>query len=104
MIFLDSSYLIGIILKKDYYTEKALQLKPLLKHEKKLINNTVLNEVLNSLTVTNSKYDVDELTDLLLSYKVDFLTADDYANAIKSYKYYNHSINFSDCTILEYDD
>lgn len=101
MIFLDSSYLIGVILKKDKYTKRALELKPLLKHEKKLINNTVFNEVLNSLSETNSNYDVDELTDLLLSYKIDFLTADDYADAVASYKYYNHSINFSDCTILQ---
>ena len=34
MIFLDSSYLIGVILKKDKYTKRALELKPLLKHEK----------------------------------------------------------------------
>ena len=101
MIFLDSSYLIGVILKKDKYTKKALELKPVLKHEMKLINNTVFNEVLNSLSAINSNYDVDELTQLLLSYKIDFLNADDYADAVASYKYYNHCINFSDCTILQ---
>ena len=100
MIFLDSTYLIGIILKKDTYSTKALKLKPLLKDEKKLINSTVFNEVLNSLTISNSNYNVDELTELLLSYNIDFLTHDDYADAVTAFKYYNHSVNFSDCTIV----
>lgn len=101
MIFLDTTYIIGLIIKKDDYESKSLQLEPVIEHEKKLINNTVFNEVLNSLTATNSRYDVDELTDLLLSYKIDFLDSDDYADAVASYKYYNHAINFSDCTILQ---
>lgn len=101
MIFLDTTYIIGLIIKKDDYESKSLQLEPVIEHEKKLINNTVFNEVLNSLTTTNSRYDVDELTDLLLSYKIDFLDSDDYADAVASYKYYNHAINFSDCTILQ---
>ncbi|MBR3139779.1 MAG: type II toxin-antitoxin system VapC family toxin [Methanobrevibacter sp.] len=101
MIFLDSTYLIGVILKKDTYTEKALQLKPILKNERKLINNTVFTEVLNSLTATNSNYNVNELTELLLSYEIDFLDQDDYKEAAVSFKYYNHTINFSDCTILQ---
>ncbi len=88
MIFLDSTYLIGIILKKDTYSTKALKLKPLLKDEKKLINSTVFNEVLNSLTISNSNYNID------------FLTHDDYADAVTAFKYYNHSVNFSDCTIV----
>ncbi len=48
MIFLDPIYLIGVILKKENYTKQFLKLKPLLKNEKKLINNTVFNEVLNN--------------------------------------------------------
>ena len=101
MIFLDSTYLIGVILKKDTYTERALQLKSVLKNERKLINNTVFTEVMNSLTATNSTYDADELTGLLLSYEIDFLGPDDYAEAASLYKHYNHAVNFSDCTILQ---
>ena len=101
MIFLDSTYLIGVILKKDTFTEKALKLKPVLKNERKLINNTVFTEVMNSLRATNSTYDADELVELLLSYEIDFLGPDDYVEAVASYKHYNHAINFSDCTILQ---
>ena len=101
MIFLDSTYLIGVILKKDTYTDKALKLKPLLKHKKKIINNIVFNEVLNSLTNVNSEYNVDTLINLLLSYEIDFLTSKDYEDVVKLFKHYNYSVNFSDCTILK---
>lgn len=101
MIFLDTTYIIGLIIKKDNYTSKSLEIEPLIEHEKKIINNTVFNEVLNSLTATNSEYNLDSLTDLLLSYQIDFLTSDDYVDAVALFKYYNHTINFSDCTILK---
>lgn len=100
MIFLDSTYIIGLIIKKDNYTSKSLKLEPIIECEKKLINNTVFNEVLNSLTATNSDYDADTLSSLLLSYEIVFLNADDYAESISLFKYYNYSVNFSDCTIL----
>ena len=48
MIFLDSSYLIGLIIDNDQYHIKATELKHFLKNEKKIINNTVL---LKQLTV-----------------------------------------------------
>ena len=101
MLFLDSTFLIGIILKKDTFTSKALKLIPLIKKEKKIINSVVFNEVLNSLTATNSEYDVDDVIDILLSYEIDFLNEKDYAQAASIFKYYNHAINFSDCTIIK---
>lgn len=100
MIFLDTSYIVGLVIKNDNYSDKSLKLKSYLKNEKKLINNTVFNEVLNSLTSFNSEYSADSLSNLLLSYDVNFLSADDYAESISLFKYYNCSINFSDCTIL----
>jgi predicted nucleic acid-binding protein len=35
MIFLDSSYLIGLIIDNDQHHTKAIELKPYLKNEKK---------------------------------------------------------------------
>ena len=100
MILLDSSYLIGLILKKDTYTPKSNKLKPLIKHEKKLINNVILTEVLNSLTSINSNYDLNNIMDLFKSYEFDFITFDDYMKALSKFKYYNYAVNFSDCIIL----
>ncbi len=100
MIFLDSSYLIGLLVKKDSYVNKSLKIKSIIKDENKLINNTVFNEVLNSLTPNNSNYTIDDSVELLSSFDVDFLTSEDYNDVVESFKYYNQGINFSDCTIL----
>ena len=94
MIFLDSTYLIGLI----YY--KSHLLKPYLGDENKIINNTVFNEVLNSVTSNNSHYDLNHIKKLLLSFNIDFLTSDDYLDSFDIFEYYNFSVNFSDCTIL----
>ena len=101
MIFLDSTYLIGLILKRDTFTKRSIELEPYLYGESKLINNTVFNEVFNSVTSNNLRYNLEEIKSLLLSYNVDILTFDDYLDAMKIFKHYNFSINFSDCTILK---
>lgn len=100
MIFLDSTYLIGLILKNDYLYYKSHLLKSYLDDENKIINNTVFNEVLNSVTSNNSNYDLNHIKKLLLSFNIDFLTSDDYLDSFDIFEYYNFSVNFSDCTIL----
>ena len=100
MIFLDSTYLIGLILKNDSLYYKSHLLKPYLDDENKIINNTVFNEVLNSVTSNNSSYDLNHIKKLLLSFNIDFLTSDDYLDSFDIFEYYNFSVNFSDCTIL----
>lgn len=100
MIFLDSTYLIGLILKNDSLYYKSHLLKSYLDDENKIINNTVFNEVLNSVTSNNSNYDLNHIKRLLLSFNIDFLTSDDYLDSFDIFEYYNFSVNFSDCTIL----
>ncbi len=100
MIFLDSTYLIGLILKNDSLYYKSHLLKPYLDDENKIINNTVFNEVLNSVTSNNSHYDLNHIKKLLLSFNIDFLTSDYYLDSFDIFEYYNFSVNFSDCTIL----
>lgn len=75
-------------------------LKSYLDDENKIINNTVFNEVLNSVTSNNSNYDLNHIKKLLLSFNIDFLTSDDYLDSFDIFEYYNFSVNFSDCTIL----
>lgn len=53
MIFLDTSYINGLILKRDSYNNFSSSIKPFLNHETKATNITVLVEVLNSITPTN---------------------------------------------------
>ncbi|MBQ2651975.1 MAG: type II toxin-antitoxin system VapC family toxin [Methanobrevibacter sp.] len=90
------------MIDNDDYHEKAHQLRPVIDRERKLINNTVLVEVLNSLKKNNHKLELDEIIDALLGLdKVVFLTDDDYDESFKLFKYYNLSVNYSDCTILK---
>lgn len=100
MIFLDSTYLIGLIVKNDSLNHQSYLFEDFLEKENKVINNTVFNEVLNSLTVNNSHYDLFHIRKLLFSFNVDILTYDDYVESFDLFKFYNFSINFSDCTIL----
>ena len=101
MIFLDSSYLIGLIIDNDQHHTKAVELKPCLKNEKKIINNTVLVETLNSIKRTNHSIGTDEIINSILKLDIiDFLTKKDYFKSLELFNYYNQSINYSDCTML----
>ena len=98
---MDSSYLIGLIIDNDQHHTKAVELKPYLKNEKKLINNTVLVETLNNIKSTNHSIDTDEIVNSILKLdSIEFLTREDYFKSIELFNYYNQSINYSDCTIL----
>ena len=59
-------------------------------------------EVLNSLKKNNHKIELDEILDTLLNLdKVVFLTDKDYNESLNLFKFYNLSVNYSDCTILK---
>lgn len=101
MIFLDSSYIKGLILKNDDYNHLSKRIKPYLKHEAKVINTTVLVEVANSIKHGNYERDVSELLTCLKTLDVfDFLAWGDYESSLDWFNYFDRSINFSDCTII----
>ena len=78
------------MIDNDDYREKAHQLRPIIDKERKLINNTVLVEVLNSLKKNNHKIELDEIMDTLLNLdQVVFLTNEDYNESFQLFKYYN---------------
>lgn len=101
MIFLDSSYIKGLILKNDDYNHLSKKIKPYLKHEAKVINTTVLVEVLNAIKVNNYNQDLNELISSLVNLDIfDFLLMDDYEKSLEWFNYFDRNINFSDCTII----
>lgn len=99
MIFLDSSYLIALMLKQDRNYKKASDLKTTIFNERIIINNTVLSEVLNSFNKYNL-LNLEHNVNNMFKFDIDYLTEDDYKKALTYYRYYNTAINFSDCTIL----
>ena len=101
MIFLDSSYIKGLILKNDNYNHLSKKIKPYLENEGKAINSTVLLEVLNSIKQNNYDKSVTDLLYCLLDLDLfDLLIISDYEESMKWFEHYNKSINFADCTII----
>ena len=101
MIFLDTNYINGLIIKRDSYNDFSRNIKPFLEKETKATNITVLVEVLNSLKLNNFNGSFEGILHELLHLGVfDYLSIEDYRKAMRLYKFYNFSINFSDCTIL----
>ena len=101
MIFLDSSYIKSLIIKRDPYKDFSKNVEPILINETKVINVTVIVEVLNTLKRNNYKGSIEDIIGELCNVDiVDWLTKEDYKLALDKFKFYNGSINFADCTIL----
>ena len=100
MIFIDTSFLLAILIKSDINHNKALELSDTF-YENKMINSTVLTETLNLFTGIGGKIGISLYNNLNNMFDIDYLTKNDYDDAIEIYLSYNSSINYSDCTILK---
>jgi predicted nucleic acid-binding protein len=99
VIFVDTSFLIALLISSDQFHEKALNISQTI-NERKVINNTVLNETLNAFTGKGGKIG-KELYDVICEmFDIQYLNSADYDDAIELYLHYDSSINYSDCTIL----
>lgn len=99
MIFIDTSFLIALLISSDKFHEKALRISQTI-NERKVINNTVLNETLNAFTGKGGKLGNDLYNVILEMFDIQYLTHDDYKEVIDLYLHYDSAINYSDCTIL----
>ena len=99
MIFVDTTFLIALLIKTDPLHEKALEISETIR-ERKVINNTVLNETLNAFTGKGGKAGKELYQVILEMFDIRYLDEKDYENAIDIYLNFNSSINYSDCTIL----
>ncbi len=99
MIFVDTTFLIALLIKTDPLHEKALEISETIR-ERKVINNTVLNETLNAFTGKGGKAGKELYQVILEMFDIIYLDEKDYENAIDIYLNFNSYINYSDCTIL----
>lgn len=99
MIFVDTTFLIALLIKTDPLHEKALEISETIR-ERKVINNTVLNETLSAFTGKGGKAGKELYQVILEMFDIIYLDEKDYENAIDIYLNFNSSINYSDCTIL----
>ena len=99
MIFVDTSFLLALLIKTDPFHEKALQIGETI-HEKKVINNVVLTETLNAFTSKGGKVGKELYHGITEMFEIKYLNKSDYDDAIELYLNLDSSINYSDCTIL----
>ena len=102
MIFLDTSYYKGLLDKKDIHHKDSLKISEYLNestNEITVINTTVLVETLNWIAGTRDV--VRNIFDSILEdNKMIYLTPEDYLKSLEINGWYDNSINYSDCTIL----
>ncbi len=98
MLFIDSTYFIGLFVPKDNWQRKVDKIY--IPNEEIVINNIVLSEVLNIVS-KRSRHKVKKIYNILKkNCHIECLSNKDYLNAIELCDYYNNSINYSDCLIL----
>lgn len=101
MIFLDSTFILALIFEDQIQHERAKELYKLIAHETKIINNTILMEILNSIK-PHYQLDSTKILNILLNVgEVHYLTEEEYVITEKMFKYYNYAINYQDCMILK---
>ncbi|WP_405269806.1 type II toxin-antitoxin system VapC family toxin [Methanobrevibacter sp.] len=102
MIFLDTSYINGLVIRNDSYENFSENSRPILQKEAIVTNIIVLVEVLNSLKPNNFNGNINDIIFCLLNLDIfDWLSDEDYKSAMELFKYYGGSINYADCTILQ---
>lgn len=99
MIFVDTSFLIALLISTDHFHERALEISETI-NERKVINNIVLNETLNAFSGKGGKIGKDLYNIILEMFDVEYLSPVDYEKAMDLFLHYDSSINYSDCTIL----
>ena len=99
MIFVDTSFLIALLIKTDKFHDEALKISETI-NERKVINSTVLNETLNAFTGKGGKTGKDLYNLITEMFDIQYLNQADYENAIDIFLQYDSSINYSDCTII----
>lgn len=101
MIFLDTSFLIGLLLPGDDFFDDSDMINNYILNEKVMINNTVITETLNAINTYNiHKFKRNFLKEFMMNNVIHYLSREDYIKSEILFDYYNGSINFSDCTIL----
>lgn len=99
MIFVDTTFLLALLIKTDKYHDAALEIGKNI-NERKVINSTVLTETLNSFSGKGGKVGKDLYRAISEMFDIMYLTPKDYEDAVELYLNYDSSINYSDCTIL----
>ncbi len=101
-LLIDSTPLIGLLLKNDQWHEASLKLGPLIDNHQTYITDIILAETINSLKGTNGKMGKLIFEKLIKTNKIIIIkTMATYESAIDIFLKYDGSIGFSDCTTIQ---
>ncbi|BBL61120.1 hypothetical protein MARBORIA2_13750 [Methanobrevibacter arboriphilus] len=102
MIFIDASFIIGLMNKKDQWHDKALDLVDFCEKKEKFTSNLVITEILNSVGTyiggKGGKLLYDNLKD---NYTIYDENREIYDLAIYTFRHFNGNIGFADCVSIE---
>jgi predicted nucleic acid-binding protein len=102
LIFVDTSFIIGLINTKDQWHNKAMKIAQKIEKEKKVVSNVIIIEVLNGL----GKFDEGRLGEKIYRViKDNFVIYEEnrqiYDAALKTHLKYKGKIGYADCIIIE---
>lgn len=102
MIFLDTGYYRGLLNTNGPYHDDSLKIRDYLVelNETTVINTTVLVEILNRFSGSSEEL-IDLFHNLFNQNEVVQLTGEDYLKSLEISEWFNNSINYSDCTIIQ---
>lgn len=102
MLFIDSCYIIALMNIKAKKHDDSLKLLEYIDNERTLINSTVILEIFNNLKKKCYESKRLDIIDLIYSMdKIHYLDVPEYDKALDLCKYYNFSVNYRDCTIIQ---
>lgn len=101
LLFIDTTFILGLTIKNDQWHEDALKLVPKVEKSKRYISNIILTETLNGLVNIMDGKEIENMYHLLnKNYTVYMVNKPLQEEAIKISKKYNGSLGYADCTSI----
>jgi len=101
LFFIDTTFILGLILKKDQWHNNSLELSTKVKKSDRCISNIILLETLNGLVGIMNGKEIENMYHLLKdNYNVYTVNDKIQDKAIDICKKYNGSLGYADCTSI----
>jgi len=101
LLFIDTTFILGLTVENDQWHDDALKLFPKVEKSKRYISNIILTETLNGLVGIMDGKEIENMYYLLnKNYNVYILDKPIQEEAINISKKYNGSLGYADCTSI----
>lgn len=101
MLFIDTSFIIGLTVNNDQWHDEALNLFPKVEKSKRYISNVIILETLNGLVDIMDGKEIEKMYHLLNNnYNVYMVDKEIQNKAINICKKYDGYLGYADCTSI----